>query len=221
MPTVFCLAGTQGAQTTQLLHGLAAELARRGFKVGLITREADSPTPPPRGALLEMRVGPGGVYLSHAQWRPPSLDQVLARHAQGLDVVLSQLHQDQKVYKIEFCPAGSSPALLGDSNLKALVSQEPLPGVVPCFSPQDLAGLTQLLIGLLPPPGRPLLRMLVDGRKLPAKDFVQEIIASTIRALIGSLKGGQGAKGIEIHLALAPVLHERANRPPGGPAITS
>lgn len=200
MPTVFCLAGPQGEQTTQLLHGLAAELSGRGLKVGLITRETAAPAPPPGGAMLEMRLAPGGVCLSHAQWQPPSLDQVLARHAQDLDVVLSQVHQDQKVYKIEYCPPGAAPALQGDPNLKALVSDGPQEGPLPSFATQDLAGLARLLTGLLPHPSQPQLRVLVDGRRLPAKDFVQDIVASTIRALIGALKGGQGAKRVEIHL---------------------
>jgi hypothetical protein len=200
MPTAFCLVGPQGEQTTRLLHGLAAELASQGLKVGLLTRQAAPPPPPPSSALLEMSVGPAGLCLSQADWQPPSLEEMLIRHAQGLDVVLSELHQAHKAFKIEYCPTGATPTLLGDPNLKALVTEKPLELGVPCFTPQDLAGLAQRVTGLLPRPGSPLLRVLVDGKRLPAKDFVQDIVASTIRALIGALKGGQGAKRIEIHL---------------------
>lgn len=199
MPTVFCLAGPQGEATTQLLQGLAAELAGQGLKVGLITVRPAT-LPPPAEALLEMSLGPDGVTLNYAQWQPPTLDQVLARYAQGLDVLLSRVHQDQKVYKIEYCPAGAIPGLHGDPNLKALVSEVPQYGLLPCFTPADLAGLAQLMTGLLPQPSPTLARVLVDGRRLPTKDFVQDIIASTIRAMIGALKGGQEAKSLEIHL---------------------
>lgn len=200
MPTVVCLAGPQGPQFTSLLHGLAAELTRRGLKVGLVSRQQTPADPPAAGALLELRLGQDGLSLSHGAWQPPSLPELLARHGQGLDLLLSAVHQDQKVYKIEFCPPGAAPTLLGDPNLKALVSGHPLPAGPPRFSPQDLAGLADVLAGLLPQPGQPLLRVLVDGRRLPAKDFVQEILANTIRALVGALKGGRDAKRIEIHL---------------------
>ncbi|MFH1033571.1 MAG: hypothetical protein V1806_03610 [Pseudomonadota bacterium] len=200
MPTVFCLAGPQSDQTTRLLHGLAAELAGRGLKVGLISHQATAPPPPPPGALWEMAVGADGMCLSQAAWQPPSLEEMLVRHAQDLDVVLSRLHQDRKVYKIEYCPAGAAPILAGDPNLKAVLSAEPLDLGLPRFTPSDLTGLADMLVGLLPQSAPALLRVLVDGRRLPAKDFVQDIVASTIRALIGALKGGQGAKRIEIHL---------------------
>jgi molybdopterin-guanine dinucleotide biosynthesis adapter protein len=200
MPTVFCIAGPQGDETTSLLHGLAAELAGRGLQVGLIAREAAAPSAPPPGAQMELRVGPGSLCLAQAQLRAPSLEEMLARHAHSLDVVLSELHQDRKVFKIEYCPPGAAPTLAGDPNLKALVGVQPQDQALPCFAPQDLAGLAGLLTGLLPQPARPLLKVLVDGRRLPAKDFVQDIVASTIRALIGALKGGQGAKRVEIHL---------------------
>lgn len=200
MPTVVCLAGPQGLQFTSLLHGLAAELTRRGLKVGLVSRGQAPASPPPGGALLDLRLSQDGLALHHGAWQPPTLAEILARHGQGLDVLLSAAHQDQKVYKVEYCPPGASPTLLGDPNLKALVGEEPLPVGPPCFAPQDLAGLADLLAGLLPHPARPLLQVLVDGRRLPAKDFVQEIVASTIRALIGALKGGQEAKRIEVHI---------------------
>lgn len=200
MPTVVCLAGPQGPQLTSLLHGLAAELTRRGLQVGLISRQQTPATPPAGGALVELRLGQDGLALCHGAWQPPSLAEIVARHGQGLDVLLSEVHQDQKVYKIEYCPPGAEPSLLGDPNLKALVAEQPLPAGPPCFPPQDLADLADLLAGLFPQPARPLLQVLVDGRRLPAKDFVQEIVASTIRALIGALKGGQDAKRIEVHL---------------------
>ncbi|MBI4798551.1 MAG: hypothetical protein HY794_07435 [Desulfarculus sp.] len=200
MPTVVCLAGPQGPQYTSLLHGLAAELTRRGLKVGLVSRGQAPASPPPGGALVELRLSQDGLSLHHGAWQPPTLAEIVARHGQGLDVLLSEVHQDHKVYKIEYCPPGASPSLLGDPNLKALVAEQPLPTGPPCFSPQDFTGLTDLLAGLLPQPARPLLQVLVDGRRLPAKDFVQEIMASTIRALVGALKGGQDAKRIEVHI---------------------
>ncbi len=201
MPAVVCLAGPQTPEKDELLRGLAAELGGRGLKLGLVRQAAGPAGPAPAGpAHAEIEVGPDSLCLRRPGLDRPSLEAMLTRHCEGLDLVLSELHQDQKVYKLEYCPAGAQPTLLEDPNLKAIVCPDDRQGGPARFAPGDLAGLADLVQGLLPRPQQPLLRILVDGKRIPAKEFVQEIVAGTIRALVGTLKGGAGAKRIEIHL---------------------
>lgn len=40
--------------------------------------------------------------------------------------------------------------------------------------------------------------VLIDGKPLPLVPFVEKLVAETVSAMIGSLKGGEGAKEITI-----------------------
>jgi hypothetical protein len=199
MPVVLGLAGPAGPEKTRLRQGLTQALTQRGLRLGLVVQVADNPDPAPNLPCLEANaqgwrlLGPGAGL--------PSLDEMVARHFAGVDLVLCELHQDQRYLKIEFCPPGAAPSLLDDPGLRALVSAQPLEGKLPCFHPDDVDGLAAHLVDkVLPPPQQPLVRILADGHRLPAKDFVQEIVASTIRALVSTLRGAEEARHLEIHL---------------------
>ncbi len=199
MPSVLCLAGPASPEKTLFLDALAAELVRRGLRLGVINPAPASPPPAPYEVALEM--APDGYRLRAQGGCQPSLDQAVARHGAELDLLLSQVHDQEKALKVEFCPPGAEPVLLKDPGLRALVCAQPREGKPPCFSPQEAAKLADYLVSeVLPQPRRPTARVLVDGRRLPTKEFVQDIVAATIRALIGSLKGGDKAEKLEIHL---------------------
>lgn len=40
--------------------------------------------------------------------------------------------------------------------------------------------------------------VLIDGKPLPLVPFVEKLVAETVSAMIGSLKGGEGAKEITV-----------------------
>ncbi len=44
------------------------------------------------------------------------------------------------------------------------------------------------------------LRILAEGKELPLVPFVEKLVGDTIAALVGSLKGAEGAKEITITL---------------------
>lgn len=200
MPAVFILAGPAGSDKTAWMQQLAAELGRRGRRVMVAAAPPQAAPPPPDGVEAWLELGPGGYSLRVRDARPPLLDEILARHAAGVDLVLCEAHADAKAHKIEWRPAGSAPALPGDPNLKAVVGAGPAPAGAAVFAPADVAGLAGLILGLAAPPKPAVARILVDGRRLPAKEFVQDIVAGTVRALVGSLKGGDKAGRIEMHL---------------------
>jgi len=41
-------------------------------------------------------------------------------------------------------------------------------------------------------------QVLVDGKALPLVPFVEKLVAETVSALVGSLKGGEGAAEITV-----------------------
>ncbi len=208
MPAVICLAGPASPEKARFLSRLAAEFSARGLALGMIS------DPAPAASWPEA-VAPAGVL--HLRWPTDpaaqaiaTLDELLARHFHAADLVLSEVQGPGRV-KVEVVPAGGRPALLADPGLKALVRPEPRqnPGdcPAPCFGPDQAEALAEHLLARVLPPltsaeaaPRPRLRILADGQRLPANHFVQEIVSGGIRAMIGSLKGGERAGRLEIHL---------------------
>ncbi|MFH1057421.1 MAG: hypothetical protein V1797_01925 [Pseudomonadota bacterium] len=199
MPALFILAGPAGADKTAWMQQLAAELTRRGRRVMVVAAPPQDP-PLPEGVEAWLELGAVSYSLRGREAEPPSLDEILARHAAGVDLVLSEAHLEAKAHKVEWRPAGAAPVLHEDPNLKAVVGPGPAADGAPVFAPGDVAGLADLILGLAPAAQTATARILVDGRRLPAKEFVQDIVASTVRALVGSLKGGDKAERIEMHL---------------------
>ena len=46
----------------------------------------------------------------------------------------------------------------------------------------------------------PKVRVLLGGRKVPVNQFVQDMIADTARAMVASLRGGEGEGRLEIYI---------------------
>jgi hypothetical protein len=206
MPAVICLAGPATAQKRQLLRDLAEEFGKRGLGLGLVTEASEDPGP----AVPALEVGSGGVSLRWPGNRPASqpisLDEIVARHFPEADLVLSELVQEGRV-TVELVPAGAQPCRLAEAGLKALVSPAPLAAQIPCFVPEAAGELAAWLLEKAlpsmdapPPASRPGIRILVGGQRLPANDFVRQILENTVRAMIGSLKGGDRSRRLEIHL---------------------
>jgi hypothetical protein len=53
---------------------------------------------------------------------------------------------------------------------------------------------------VVPAKERPRLRLVLDGKRIPAKEFVQDILAQTIRAMVGSLRGGDRPGRLEVYI---------------------
>lgn len=202
MPAVVCLAGPTGPEKRSLLQSLAAEFARRGVALGLVTQAPEEPGP----AAPTLEVGSGGLSLRWPGGQGATLDELVARHFPEADLVLSELAQEGRL-TVELVPDGAKPAHLGAAGLKALVSPTPLSESVPCFAPEAAGELAAWLLDKAlpnldapPPASRPGIRVLVGGERLPANDFVRQILENTVRAMIGSLKGGDRSRRLEIHL---------------------
>ncbi|MBU0516237.1 MAG: hypothetical protein KJ621_15850, partial [Proteobacteria bacterium] len=74
-------------------------------------------------------------------------------------------------------------------------------GDTPFVPADDIARLADLILERIRRPSDPPFVVLkVDGRKVPIKFFVRNIIDQTVRGLVSTLKGGENAKKIELVL---------------------
>jgi molybdopterin-guanine dinucleotide biosynthesis protein len=202
MPKVICLAGPAGPQKKNLLENLVKELSGRGLGVGLIIENfSKGRLPDFAGSQAMVEIKGGKVAACQRQEEPLSVEQAVCRFLAKTDLVISELHQKEARPKIEYVPAGARPSLAGDPGLRALVGPEPAPSDLPSFAINDIKGLSDFILKTLGPLDKlPRIRILLEGKRVPANEFVQDFVVNTIRALVGSLKGGQGPGRLEIFI---------------------
>ena len=168
-PRVVHLAGPGGRAREEFLAALLAALQKRKLAVGLLRRDE------------------GGVGLTLPGPEEASSVPEVLRLLRVLDLVISlpPLEPDGPV--VEFCPPGSEPRLEG------------APGLLATVGPDEAERLAAMLAGRLSGrSGKKSLAILADGRPLPAKAFVQDILANTIHGLLRPLKGAGDAARLEI-----------------------
>ncbi len=188
MTHVICLAGPGGENKTKLMESLAVELESRGLAVGFV-RLLESAAPggltidlAPAGLRLELRKDPG-----------MSIEELAARFLDDADIVISEIHQGVKRAKLEYLPQGANPELADDPGLKAVVTGR---ADVPGFKtlPLDPARVADFILAEMMPAGEPSkVRVFLGGKRLPMKDFVQDMVGDTAKAMIGALRGGDRA----------------------------
>jgi molybdopterin-guanine dinucleotide biosynthesis protein B len=199
MAYAICVAGPAGQDKLEFMQALAVALEAEGLKVGLLSQSADNP-----GAAFwsaSAQAGGGALSLWRSQTGELSLDEILGRYFFDLDVVLCHGYDQAKRAKIEFLPGGGKPGLAGDPGLRAVVSPSGADIEKPVFKPEELKGLAGFLKSeVIPPSPPPRIRIVLDGKRIPAKEFVQDILADTIRAMVGALKGGDRPGRMEIFI---------------------
>ena len=198
MPAIVCLAGPAGPDKSAILQKLAKEITARGVKTSVIDEQVSGPCSA-NNEIDTITVGNGGFSLCLNQ-EPLNLIQFAERYLFDSQVVLSGAGSDEKRPKLEYCPDGR-PTLEKDAGLRGYISAKPIPGEKPSFGPGDFKEMADFIIEKLTPKKEPTrARVLIAGKNLPIKDFVQDIVASTIRAMIGSLRGGDKPGRMEIFL---------------------
>ncbi|MCF8041649.1 MAG: hypothetical protein K9K65_18325 [Desulfarculaceae bacterium] len=190
------LAGPGGEAQENFLADLCREITALDLRVAVARPDAAQATRPTCGAV-ELRLGADGLSLL-SPGGAPSLEEAL-RLLEGTDLVLSLLLPDEGKPVVEFCPAGSSPGLLGRPGLLALAGPgdlPPDPGVPGFGSAASLAGF--LASRAQSRTARLSLTILADGKPIKAKAFVRDIIANSLHGLLAPLKGVEGARRLEI-----------------------
>lgn len=188
MTHVICLAGPSDAAKAQVMESLAAELESRGLRVGFIRALSNPATGgmamelPAMALRLELRSDPG-----------MTVEELAARYLDDADIVISEVYQGVKRAKLEYLPDGSSPELVDDPGLKAvLTGQAEVSGLLTLSL--DAVKVADFILAEMMPKGEPSkVRVFLGGKRMPMKDFVQDMVGDTAKAMIGALRGGDRA----------------------------
>jgi hypothetical protein len=85
--------------------------------------------------------------------------------------------------------------------VKVLVSPAPLEAALAWFAPRDVAKAAEFVANnLLPKKEQAWVTVLLDGKRVPIKGFVQDIIGQSIKGMVGTLRGGDKKGRLEVFI---------------------
>jgi molybdopterin-guanine dinucleotide biosynthesis protein MobB len=167
MPPLLSIVGRSGSGKTTLIEQLVAALVARGQRVVVVkhhghTETADRPhkdtwrvrAAGAAAAVLASRVE---VAVFRTVTAPPRLADLYAAYGTDADVVLAEGFHLEPGPKVEVWRRAVSPAplCLGDPELRAVVTDDPLAAAIPRLAPGDVAGLLAVVDALPEPRATP------------------------------------------------------------------
>lgn len=219
VPTIgFC--GASGSGKTTLLEKLLAELAGRGRAVGAIKHHGHGGAPADPAALQAKDTArlhaagarrvvlahPGGLSMvAEADFAGLDPAAIVARFFYDLDLVLVEGFKTADIAKIEVVAPGAAPLLPAGGQLLALARRGggPVEADLPVLDADNPAQVADFVLQAIPSLRHPpagLVRLRVGGVELGVNHFSQNIIANTIRGLLGGFKGGDAPGRIEVEI---------------------
>jgi len=162
-PPVVTLVARSGTGKTTLLEKLIAEMKRRGYRVGAVKHDAhhfeidhegkDSWRLSRAGADVMLLSSPAKLAMvrQNAVGQEATLEELVARYCQDIDIVLTEGYKRRPVPKIEVHRRELGRALLcrgeaRDPHLIAVAADGPLSVDVPVFDLDQPGALCDMLV---------------------------------------------------------------------------
>ena len=191
-----------------------AALCRRGRRVATIKHHRqdldidhegkDSRRHKEAGAFAVAIVTPEATAVVRDEHEEPDPREIVERYLFDADIVLAEGYKTAQIPKIALI-SGENPEdmeLAMQSLTLAIVSDsEAAVSGLPVFRRDDVNKITEFIEERFLRAGRSAkVSMLVDGKRLPMKPFVRDLVDSVIRALVGTFKGAENASKITVFL---------------------
>ncbi|MGA1861561.1 molybdopterin-guanine dinucleotide biosynthesis protein B [Deferribacter thermophilus] len=135
-----------------------------------------------------------------------SIDELIFKLDNDIDLILTEGFKSANKPKIEVFRKEHSQELLCKNNptLIGVATDEPenpeLKNIKNIFDLNKPEEIADFLIEHYIESKKRKIRLVVDGNPIPMKDFVADIVSSTISSMIRSLKGCENAKDIKISI---------------------
>jgi molybdopterin-guanine dinucleotide biosynthesis adapter protein len=198
MIPVVAIVGKSGSGKTVLMEKLIAEFKSRGLKVASIkhahqmvdmdTAGKDTWRFSQAGSDATVIASPSRISIFKNISGEPGLDDALLALGQGYDIVLAEGFKSTKLPKIEVHKGDGTAPLFKETELFAIVSDEKLKFKIPRFPRDDIESIADFIEKDIVDKMPPDMAITVNGKPLFLKPFVQDIIASSILAMLSTLK---------------------------------
>ena len=215
MPPIISIVGKSDSGKTTLLEKLIFEFRQRGYRVGTIKHDThgfdidhegkDSWRHKKAGAATVVISSPSKAAIIKDTDEDKPLDSLAGEYLQGVDIIFTEGYKRQNKPKVEVFRKETHRELLcsEDENLIALASNQPFDIKAPCFDIDDVKGLADLIESkFLRGQQLPSVSLIMDGNYAPLKPFIQEMFVNTITGMVSALKGGKGARSIQLSINL-------------------
>jgi len=214
---IVCIVGRSDSGQTTLIEKIIGELLARGFRVGTIKHDThgfdidhegkDSYRLFHAGSEATAILSPQKTALVRREREEMSLRAVASSFMPGYDIILAEGFKRQDRPKIEIVRSavGSDPlcAPKGEG-LVALVTDTDIPGYdVPRFGLDDVAGVCDFLAETFmkrTDVADVWASLVVNGKRIPMKGFVQDLVARTVLGMVSALKGADAPVDVELRV---------------------
>ncbi len=213
MVPIVSIVGKSGSGKTTLIVKIISGLKRRGYRVGVIKHDAhgfeidregkDSWKQKKAGAATVALSSPAkfAVIKDVAEEWPP--ERIISSYLSDVDVIVAEGFKKSPFPKIEVVRKENStrPVCGRDKSLIALVTDAGLKAKVPVFGLNEHARITSFIVREVIKKHSPAkVSLVVDGRHVELKPFIENLIKDGVQGMIRSLKGCTGATEIELKI---------------------
>lgn len=208
MPPVICVVGKSNAGKTTLIEKLVSELKSRGRKVGTIKHDVHGFTIDHEGkdSYRHKAAGSWATAISSPQSIAIVQDvetelepvEIAELYLDGCEIVIAEGYKRSKLPKIEISRAEASTELLcADEDILLAVATDHKPETkAPLFDVNDAKGIVDLIEKkFLVEPSAASAELYVNGKRVPMKGFVKDIISGSLKGMLSSLKGIENLDG--------------------------
>jgi molybdopterin-guanine dinucleotide biosynthesis protein B len=232
MVPVIAIVGKSGSGKTVIMEKLIAEFKARGYRVGAIkhahqTVELDAPGKDTwrysqAGSDATVVSSPSRITIFKSLDREPTLEESALLLGEGYDLILAEGFKKSRVPKIEVCATGSAEEMVcTQAELAAVISGGELPLKIPRFGREQVKEIADFIEKELLAKMPADMAVTVNGKPVFLKRFVKDIIASSILAMLSTLKSvgliRTAQVSIRTNINAGPKTERDAGAPEGTP----
>jgi molybdopterin-guanine dinucleotide biosynthesis protein B len=203
MKNIISFVGHSNSGKTTLIEQIVSNLARQGYKVGVLKHTHGAIKADKKGTDTDrFRLAGASIssicddklLVSFEKASGLSSRAVVQALSKDLDLLIVEGYKKERFPKVLFSDELSGVDLKGI--IATVGMKKSTTSNVRHFPPSKVSEIAKWLEQGIIIPGRRKRRVAIeiDGQDIPVKDFVAEMVSQTIRGMLGTLKGGRGRK---------------------------
>lgn len=214
MVPIVSIVGKSDSGKTYLLEKLVSILVARGYRIATVKHDIhgfeidregkDSWRHKQAGAATVVLSSPTKIAVIKDLSEELDLEQIRSGWINEADLILTEGYKRAHYPKVEVSLFKHAGQLIcsGEDRLVAVVCNQPISPGVPVFQESQIGELGDLLEErFLKNRTEPKVQVLIEGKPLEMKPFVQEIVWRTCRGFFSSLKGWDPAGEVVVKIS--------------------
>ena len=215
MLPIICIVGASNSGKTTFLEQLIPELRGRGYRVGTVKHDVhgfeidregkDTWRHRKAGAQTVAIASPQMLAAIRQTAAEMPLEQIAGRCFWDEDILITEGYKQSHFPKIEVFRSAieAKPICTPKDNLLAIVTDDPVELDVPRFRFEEVSHVADLIEErFLKGRKRSRITVVVDGKKIPMNDFVQDFMVGGTVGMLSSLRGWKPPRKIDIQIRL-------------------